>query len=192
MSGAVALAALATLTACSDDGDTSSAAPTSSAPAVDPSLRVPAPLNAERVSNDPCSVIAEADASAAGLASPGTVFQTPAGIGCRWQGSKYDTNKIFISPLTSEHTGLSGIYANRAQDKYFEPANIEGYPAVFAAQSDLRSHGTCVLWVAVTDELAVSVNSSILDGSSAGDPCPVVQQVATAMIRNLEGAGAGA
>ncbi|MDQ0378266.1 DUF3558 domain-containing protein [Amycolatopsis thermophila] len=184
--GAAAVAA-ALLTGCSSGADTGNA-PTSTAPAVDPALRVPAPLPAGPIVSDPCSALSPAQTAEIGLASPGELYPSPGGQGCRWQSQAHDANKIFIAPLGDQQTGLTGVYANRAQDEYFEPVTVEGYPAVFAANADLRGSGTCALWVGVTDQLVVNINSSILDGPNATDPCPVVQKVAAAMVQRLKGA----
>jgi len=183
--GAVAVAA-AVLTGCSGGEEADSAAAPSSGPTVDPALRVPAPLPTDSLVADPCSALSPAQVEEVGLASPGEEVAGDAGTDCRWRSSGYDTNKIYIGPLQGQDAGISGIYANREQDKYFEPVTIEGYPAVFAADADLRSSGTCALWVGVTDQLVVSVISSIVQGPNVSDPCPAVERVATAMVQHLK------
>ncbi|OXM74676.1 DUF3558 domain-containing protein [Amycolatopsis thermalba] len=184
---AAALVAAGLLTGCSQGGSTD-AAQTPTAPPVDPALRVPSPLPSGTLVSDPCSALSPAQVTEIGLVSPGEPYPSPSGQGCRWQSQAYDANKIFIAPLGNQQTGLTGVYANRAQDKYFEPVTIDGYPAVFAANADLRSRGTCALWVGVTDQLVVNVNSSILDGPNVTDPCPIVEKVAVAMVQHLKGA----
>ncbi|GAB3574074.1 DUF3558 domain-containing protein [Amycolatopsis endophytica] len=185
--GAAAVA-VTLLTGCSSGDGADSAAETNAAPSVDPAPRVPSPLVTDSLVRDPCTALSPAQAAEIGLANPGELYPSPGGQGCRWQSAGYDANKIFVAPLGDQDTGLTGVYANRAQDNYFEPVTIEGYPAVFAANADLRGSGTCALWVGVTDQLVVNINSSILDGPNVTDPCPVVQTVATAMVRQLKGA----
>ncbi|GHF11073.1 hypothetical protein GCM10017786_50960 [Amycolatopsis deserti] len=182
----VTLTAAALLTACSSTGE--GAAPSSTAPSIDPSLRVPAPLAADALAGNPCAGLADAQATAIGLATPGEVIPGQTGSRCQWQSAAHDANKIFISPLAVARNGLSGVYATRGTAKYFEPTTVDGYPAVYADNADLRPNGSCALWVGVTDQLAVGVTSSILVGPNATDPCPIVEEVAVAMVRHLKGA----
>ncbi|NIH86332.1 DUF3558 domain-containing protein [Amycolatopsis granulosa] len=183
---AAGLIAAGLLTACSSGGST--AAPEPGAPSVDPAPRVPAPLPADALVADPCSALPPELAAAGGLTPPGERYESPGGPACRWQSAGHDANKIFLAPLGQQKTGLTGVYVNRDQDAYFEPTTIEGYPAVYAANADLRGSGTCALWLGLTDELVVNINSSILAGPNAGDPCPVVGDVAATVVRHLKGA----
>lgn len=123
-----------------------------------------------------------------GLRTPGVVADSGvAGPSCRFESRAYDVNKIFIAPLSTQATGISGLYANRENVKYFEPVTIEGYPAVYGDSADVRSRGTCALWVGITDELAVGVTSSIVTGPNVTNPCPIVRDVAVAMVQHLKG-----
>jgi hypothetical protein len=186
---AAAVIALSLVTAgCStggkDEDHIAAAAPT---PTVDSSLQVTAPLPSEPLVNDPCSALSRDQATEIGLVHPGEPYPGQYGQGCRWQSAAHDANKIFIAPLATEQTGITGLYAKRSDDKYYEPTSIAGYPAAYASQADLRSSGTCALWVGVNDQLVVNINSSILEGPNVTDPCPVLGTIATAMIEHLKG-----
>lgn len=183
---AASVAAVGLLTACS--GGESTGAPAPPTPSVDPALRVPAPLATAGLLADPCTALPADQATNAGFSTPGQSYTSPGGPGCQWHSATYDANKIFIAPLGTQQTGMTGVYANRAQDNYFEPTTIEGYPAVYAANADLRSSGTCALWLGVTDQLVVNINSSILVGPNVGNPCPIVGDIAAAVVRHLKGA----
>lgn len=50
--------------------------------------------------------------------------------------------------------------------------------------ADLRARGTCALWVGVTDQLTVGVNSRTVTGRSVTNPCPIVHDVAGEMVRH--------
>ncbi|SDN72600.1 DUF3558 domain-containing protein [Allokutzneria albata] len=184
----VTLVAAALLPACSSNGSAGGGPTASGAPpSIDPSLRVPAPLAVHDLSGNPCSGLADSQATAIGLAAPGKTAEGQTGKSCRWQSAAHDANKIFISPLSVQQSGLTGVYATRGTAKYFEPATVEGYPAVYADNADLRPSGSCALWVGVTDQLAVGVTSSILVGPNVKNPCPIVKEVAAAMVRHLKG-----
>ncbi|AIJ27111.1 DUF3558 domain-containing protein [Amycolatopsis methanolica] len=182
---AATVAAATLLTGCSSSGGT--AAAPSTAPSIDPSLRVPAPLAADALAGNPCAGLSDGQASAIGLATPGEVIPGQTGSRCQWQSAAHDANKIFISPLAVQDNGLTGVYATRGASKYFEPTTVAGYPAVYADNADLRPNGSCALWVGVTDQLAVGVTSSILVGPNATNPCPIVEEVAVAMVQHLKG-----
>jgi hypothetical protein len=85
---------------------------------------------------------------------------------------------------------MSDIYANNDDKKYayFEPTNVEGYPGAYSATSDGRANGFCTLWVGVTDQLAVGVQTILLTGANKANPCDSANKVATAMIEHLKGA----
>jgi hypothetical protein len=194
--GAAALVAAGALSACSGGGGSagsippatsvpSSAAASSSGSALAPS--VPSPLPTDQLTANPCSALSADQVRTIGLTGSGTKRQDQAGPSCEWRSATSDANVVYISPLTANSNGLSDTYANKAQDKYFEPTTINGYPGVYASITDNRSGGDCQLWVGVTDQLAVSVSDQILSGPNVSNPCPVVQRVATAMVQHLQG-----
>lgn len=192
--GAATLVAAGVLSACSGGGNagsippatsgSSSAAASSSSGQAAPS--VPSPLPTDQLVANPCSALSADQVQTIGLTGTGTKRQDQGGPSCGWQSATADENVVYISPLTANANGLSDIYADKGQDKYFEPTTINGYPAVYASITD-RSSGDCQLWVGVTDQLAVSVSDQILSGPNVSNPCPVVQRVATAMVQHLQG-----
>ncbi|TQJ03810.1 DUF3558 domain-containing protein [Amycolatopsis cihanbeyliensis] len=168
------------------DGDTSTGS-AQSAPSGKQGAapRVPNPLPVDGILADPCNALSAAQLSRIGLDAPGTKRETRTGSECVWKSAAFQDNSVSISPMTANDNGLDGIYANEPEDEYFEPTTIGGYPAVYANVIDSRSNGDCVLWVGVTDELAVSVITQIARGPNETDPCPVNERVGTAMIEQL-------
>jgi hypothetical protein len=87
---------------------------------------------------------------------------------------------VTLSPATSRGGGLGEIYEQKDSQQYFEPVDIEGYPAVYASVLDQRESGGCTLWVGTSDDLAVEITTSFLEV----DPCPVAERFAAGMIEN--------
>lgn len=190
---AVAVAALALLTACNGKtgtGTTSgSASPAPSSPASDHGApAVPAPLKTDGILADPCSALSTAQQDDIGMVKPGTSTQGQTGPDCTWKSTASESNVVSVSPLTANKNGLSDIYAHKTANAYFEPLTVAGYPAVSTNVSDLRSGGDCPLWVGVTDELVVAVTAQIGTGANKTKPCSVAEKVAEAMIQHLKGA----
>jgi hypothetical protein len=194
--GAAAFAAAGLLTACSGTGTTveqpttqSSATATSSSAAAGQgeAPRVPAPLPVDGLLAQPCSALSPVQTDELGMVKPERL-QGSIGPSCRWTSASNDANTVTVSAMTANKGGLGDIYANKAGSVYFEPTQIDGYPAVYADIQDGRPHGTCSLWVGVTDQLAVSVMPQILRGSNASNPCPVAERTAKAMTEHLKGA----
>jgi hypothetical protein len=184
------------LTACSQGtggnpaptiGPATTAAPSSSS-SVGEAPQVPSPLPVDALTANPCSALSSSQVSDLGLTGSGTTRQGQTGPDCQWRSATVYENVLSISPMLPNKNGLSDIYAGKANDAYFEPTTIDGYPAVYASSADLRSSGNCSLWVGVTDQLAVSVIAQIASGVNKSNPCPVTGRVATAMIQHLQGA----
>jgi hypothetical protein len=194
--GAAALAAVGVLSACSGGSGgagtilpatsgSSAASSSSSGGGLAPS--VPTPLPTGALVADPCSALSADQVKTIGLTGSGTRNDDSTGPSCKWRSAIYDSNVVFIAPMTANKNGLSDIYAGKAKDKYFEPTTVEGYPGVYSDIVDNRSGGDCVLWVGVTDQLSVFVSTQIGSGPNKSNPCPIVAKVATAMIQHLQG-----
>ena len=184
--GAAAVAVVA-LAACSGGGSTGTG--TSSAPssaAVDPSLKVPAPLPTQALLSDPCSAVTDAQLAGVGLAPPGQVSEGPPKL-CGWNSTATAQNRIDVGAVPQNNGGISDIYSQKSREAYFEPVTVNGYPGVFADIQDGRASGSCTLWVGITDQLAFSVVTSLTTGPNKSNPCPKAQQLGEAMIAHLKG-----
>ncbi|HEX6356557.1 DUF3558 domain-containing protein [Actinophytocola sp.] len=125
--------------------------------------RVAEPLDVEGILDDPSDALATDQLSELGLMGPGETNNFGADDGCDWT-----VKGTILSTVTVQHD-------------YFEETTIGGYPAVFASALDERDSGGCLLTVGLTDELAVSVDTTFLDI----DPCPVAERTAEAMVEHL-------
>ncbi|MEV4600343.1 DUF3558 domain-containing protein [Amycolatopsis sp. NPDC049253] len=189
-----ALTAAGLLAACSG-GDSGGSTTPSSAPSsgssggdgVDPALKVPAPLPTGDLLNNPCAVLSASQLTTIGLKTEGVPDdRTPKA--CSWVSSTLAQNSVGIGALPQNAAGISDIYDGKSSAAYFTPTTVDGYPGVYTDKADLRSSGTCQLWVGVTDQLAVAVGTTIGVGSNKSNPCPIAEKVATAMIEHLKGA----
>lgn len=187
----VPVAASVLLAGCSgsgSDGSTdgsSSAAPSSAGG--DSSLKVPAPLPADGLIDNPCSAISAAQLTEIGLLTDGKVSAGTPKL-CRWTSSSIDLNSISLSAISQNKGGIGDIYDQKAKSAYFEPVTLSGYPGVFASIDDGRPSGVCQLWAGVTDQLAVSIITSINSGPNKSDPCPIAKKVGDALVTHLKGA----
>lgn len=153
--------------------------------------RVKDPLDTDRFLTEPCGVLGQPQLVDLSITQPGVPTTTGAvaenvGPSCTWQNSEL-ANTIGVGFLTGNEKGLSDTYRGRDEFEYFEPIMVEGYPAVFAGDPDLRSSGTCVLVVGISDSLAIdATQQGDLDAQGS---CDRAEQVATAALETLKGDG---
>ncbi|WP_409489594.1 DUF3558 domain-containing protein [Amycolatopsis sp. cmx-11-12] len=147
--------------------------------------KVPSPLKTSSIESDACSALSAAKRSELGLGE-GEPRTTSVGPGCSIFAADDRLNQIEISPVLANKNGLSDVYDTKANDEYFEPTEVGGYPAVYAAALDGRKSGKCGLFVGVTDQLAVNILVQYDNGPGASDPCPVALKVGEAMIQTLK------
>jgi hypothetical protein len=190
--GASTLAMIGMIAACSSGGP-NGAEPSSTATSVggtggdSGAPHVPTPLNADRLTTNPCDSLSSSQIGTLHMVAPGRQTQGPFGPMCQWLSAAYATNTMNLALITG-NGGLGNVYGKKAQQAYFEPTTIDGYPAVYASQIDDRSTGTCALWVGVTDQRMVHVEAQLSDGPNRPNPCPATASTAKAMIEHLKGA----
>jgi uncharacterized protein DUF3558 len=154
------------------DASTAAERPKGGAPSV------PEPLDIDV--DDPCGTLTTEQLAAVGVSDPGDEGFDDGDGECRWHLDTSQLHIVTLSPATSRGGGLGEIYGQKDSQQYFEPVDIEGYPAVYASVLDQRERGGCTLWVGTSDDLAVEITTSFLEV----DPCPVAEQFATDMIEN--------
>ncbi|MFE6610083.1 DUF3558 domain-containing protein [Amycolatopsis sp. NPDC057786] len=147
--------------------------------------KVSNPLKTSSIESDACSALSAAKRSELGLGE-GERGTTSVGQGCTLFAADDKLNQIDISPVLANKNGLSDVYDTKANNEYFEPTEVAGYPAVYAASLDARNKGKCGLFVGVTDQLAVNILVQYDNGPGASDPCPVALKVGEAMIETLK------
>ncbi|MGH3467962.1 MAG: DUF3558 domain-containing protein [Thermocrispum sp.] len=123
-----------------------------------------------------------------GLGHPETERDTTkiAGDGCHWKG---DDGTVSVSMASETSLGLEGPYGVKETYKYFEPAEIAGYPALLADTYDGRSNGQCGLSVGLTDDQLIHVAITIRPNRPNYDrPCDVLKQAAEAAMETIKAA----
>lgn len=98
---------------------------------------------------------------------------------------------IGISWVPINKDGLSDTYAQYRDYKdggYFKPTMVEGYPGVFAAKSDDRPDGHCVLVVGVNETLEFYSDVNMAS-DQASEACDVAKKAAAAAIETMKGGG---
>lgn len=162
-----------------------SSAPAESSGSSGSAPKVASPLNTSAIESNACSALSAAKRTELGLGE-GEQRTTSVGPGCSLFAADDRLNQIEISPVLANKNGLSDVYDTKANNEYFEPTEISGYPAVYAASLDARKSGKCGLFVGVTDQLAVNILVQYDNGPGASEPCPVAQKVGEAMIETLK------
>jgi len=152
--------------------ETTSERPKGGAPAVEE------PLDVDVLSDDPCDAVDLGQLGGLGITEPGVHDSHDGNPECRWHLSDSLLHVIGLTPVVTSDGGLGDLYERKEYRQYFEPTEIDGYPAVYASVLEQRPRGNCELWVGVTDQLAVTIRTYFLET----EPCPVAERVATAMI----------
>jgi hypothetical protein len=83
---------------------------------------------------------------------------------------------------------LSDTYRGRDRFKgYFEPTDVDGYPAVFNDPSDFRGSGSCNITVGISNTLAFQLSAD--DGKLGTKSCDRAKQVASMVIQTIKSGG---
>jgi hypothetical protein len=127
------------------------------------------PLDASKYLAAPCSSLTDAQLREFGGSTPGRLNSDENGPACNRDVGPNNDTLIGIGYLTSAKTGLSNLYALKSsgwwEHGYFEPTELDGYPAAYASISDDRKAGACGITIGIRDELMFST----LVKSLAGD-----------------------
>ncbi|UJW34412.1 DUF3558 domain-containing protein [Saccharothrix sp. AJ9571] len=146
---------------------------------------VPRPLDAEKYVNDPCASLTATQQAEFNVTSS-RVNSDGRGSGCIWNVGDGSTSPG-VSYLTSVDTGLSNLYALNDTgwwDRgYFEPTEVDGYPAVYVDLTDLRAQGDCGLAVALSDRLFFDVS---IRTTKDNDACLGAKNVAEAILQTIK------
>ncbi len=145
--------------------------------------RVKDPLDAAAFVQKPCTLLTADQATTLGLETEGTGGKGTDAPFCSWGNKEREDYTVGFKP--GNEKGLSDHYrANESgRWKYFEPTNVSGYPAVFAALTDLRDDGHCSIVVGVRDELIFFVNSR---GGPGRESCDKVKEIAGEVIATMK------
>jgi hypothetical protein len=195
---AAILVAGLTLSACSNS-TTGSGTPSAGSPASDSPTgtsstalvapKVSNPLDVAKYEKNPCGLLTTAQANqiltvARSVVSPGATDSTI----CGWKNEGGD--EISLGMLGG-NGGLSTVYSQYqpGDPGYFIPIpDIEGYPGLFTSVADLRSKGSCTVYVGVRDDEIMTVNMDyVLPAPGQGDPCQLAQKAAGLAVTTVKG-----
>lgn len=139
----------------------------------------------DKYKQEPCSMLTKMQATKLGYAAD--IRRPPDqdhGPECEWLDK--DTNSFTIVILNNQPEGLTGVYRNKENFGYFEPADVAGYPGVFGGAVENRDSGACALNVGVTDEQVINIGGQMNLGSPDRDrPCEVMKQAAEMAINTM-------
>lgn len=165
-------------------------APTSSSPLAGSSQgeapEVERPLDGSKYVADPCSSLNQAQQQEFNTSSSEEDGDQN-GVSCIWKIGDGSTSATISYP--KEKIGLDHVYSLKDSfylvdgAGYFEPSDVDGYPAVYASVSDGRAEGDCILNVGVNENLYFSV---FLRTRPTNDACKGAENVASAVIRTMQ------
>jgi hypothetical protein len=196
LAAATALAALA-LAGCSQT-TIGSANPTTVAP---PSATVSAPsqssakapavktpLNASKFVRDPCLTLTQAQQQQFEGTKPGTRTDSDSGVGCAWNLGANGSTGTGVNFVPSVTNGLTHLYEQNSagffKSGYFQPIEVEGYPAAYNEVADNRTGGQCGLSVGISDNTYFDV---LIQGRTGTDGCKAALNVAKAVLHTVQG-----
>ena len=156
----------------------------------DEAPRVEDPLDASSFLDQPCAVLSQQQVAEFSVTRPGEPTTTGAvaenaGPLCTWHADP--GGSIGVGFLTGNKNGLSDTYRGRESFEYFEPTTVDGYPAAYANDPDLRAEGDCTIMVGISDSLAFRASEQgKLDAEGS---CERARQVAAAALATLKKGG---
>ena len=115
--------------------------------------QVAQPLNVSNYVKDPCQLLSAAQLQTISFTltnKPTTDKSSALGAGCDWHDHHTGAH-VGVAWQSNYTNGLNDLYAKKGEEKYFIPTQVEGYPAVYASESDDRPTGTCTLNVGPTN-----------------------------------------
>ena len=196
LAAATALAALA-LAGCSQttigNANPTTVAPSSatvSAPSQS-SAKAPAvktPLNASKFVRDPCLTLTQAQQQQFEGTKPGTRTDSDSGVGCAWNLGANGSTGTGVNFVPSVTNGLTHLYEQNSagffKSGYFQPTEVEGYPAAYNEVADNRTGGQCGLSVGISDNIFFDV---LIQGRTGTDGCKAALNVAKAVLHTVQG-----
>lgn len=155
--------------------------------------RVREPLDASRFLTDPCGLLTPEQMRGFDISRPGVIDSTGAlaehvGMGCFWSSDDDISRGYGIGWLVGNRNGLADTYRGRDRFAgYFEPTEVDGYPAVLNDVTDERDKGECNIVVAVSDTLTFLAGESSGFARPGSPPCERSRELAAAALATLKG-----
>jgi hypothetical protein len=174
------VACLALVSACGQPSKTISlASPEPSPSQLAP--EVPLPVDVSPYLEAPCTML-----------KPGPVTAELSegfrdGPKCTWS-AKTPQQPELTATIDQESGGLEGLYGRRDMLPYFEPTDVQGYPAVrYDDERAVPDQGKCTVSVGLSRDVVLTVTSSIADPETLNYPVPCgdADLLAGAIVRDM-------
>jgi hypothetical protein len=150
------------------------------------------PLVATRFIAQPCTVLTTAQLASldlgAGTPDTGSSTAKYSGPACTWKNDLKGTH-VSMGFLIENKNGLADIYRGHADGQfqaYWEETSVDGYPGVFAGDTDYRKNGGCILVNGFSDSLAVLFDHQDRTGEQS---CERVKQIVSMVIQTVRAGG---
>jgi hypothetical protein len=196
LAAATALAALAlagcaqTTTGSANPTTVTPSSATGSAPSQS-SAKAPAvktPLNASKFIEDPCLTLTQAQQQQFEGTKAGRRVDSAFGVGCSWNLGANESTGTSVNFIPTVTNGLTHLYEQNSagffKSGYFQPVEVEGYPAVYNDGTDNRPGGKCGLSVGISDTTYFDV---LIQGRTGTDGCKAAVNVAKAVLQTIQG-----
>ncbi|WP_246127652.1 DUF3558 domain-containing protein [Amycolatopsis rhizosphaerae] len=151
---------------------------------------VSSPLPVAVISKHPCdSALTDAQVKdLLGEISPRFHTDNQAGLLCQWQKQSTGAT-VAIGWLTGLKDGLNQVYANQKDDAYFQPSEIEGFPALVYDITDRKPDTNCAISIGIADKVAIDVGFTVgTNRSGKQNPCDAAKVIAGMVLDNLKAA----
>lgn len=147
---------------------------------------MPEELDPEPVLSDPCDLLSADQLDELELVE-GRDMPDPEQNRCAWEEPDSTAlQRVVVEPMENLVDGLNDVYSQQDEAEYFETVTVADHPGVFVAPFDPDDIGDCPLYVAITDELVVSVLAQ-MPSIAEEEPCSVAEDVAESVIATLRG-----
>jgi hypothetical protein len=142
------------------------------------------PIAADQFVAEPCASLTAAQLTEIGAAS-GQVNNSDSGSACDW---KVGVSTVVRIGYLESKTGLGNLYtlndSDTWKDGYFEPLELQGYPAAYVSDSDGRLAGVCVLSVGIASKVVFTITAT---GRAGDDSCATAKTVASDVLTTIRG-----
>jgi hypothetical protein len=106
---------------------------------------------------------------------------------CTWS-AKTPQQPELTATIDTTSGGLEGLYRTRSRLPYFEPTEVQSYPAVrHDAEQTVPDKGRCTVSVGLSETALLTVTSSIADPKTLNYPvpCPDADLLAGAIVTDI-------
>jgi hypothetical protein len=144
---------------------------------------IPLPLDLKQYADTPCSMLKPGQAITRELAEG----VNEAGNTCTWR-AKTPQQPQMTATIDLTSGGLEGLYRKRVRLPYFEPTDVQNYPAVrYDADRSVPDQGRCAVSVGVAEDALLTVTTTIADPKTLNYPvpCPDAELLANAIIADI-------